>query len=534
MPTLDAYIDVEEALINRLSAIWRPIALRLFGQIRRKIKDADFDGARDLAAQLDLSSVGEKNREFIRYSMFAAANVGAELAADGRGVRSQKRRYDRLVNRVTQTFLLGLENNATLAVYRQVVQSIAQAEAEYAKTQKADVPRFVQEFVSFTEAGDQALQLTSALHTNRLAVWGFTAEAEVRGIVRYQLQATLDDRTSAFCEMIDGRVFEVVDAADKVREALNAGSPDDLKSIQPWPAQDAASIAEYEGMSSDELMDLGLHIPPFHPYCRTLLIPVDEGSDQNQAQNYGEADDEHDFVATADSFAELGADVDPADLDWWNVNVGADPVGVLSDISGIPGDQLLGDVPARVKIRDGDAVFAVAAPAGNGQARLQQVFDPFTGRLFQTLADFKDASPAAVGAFLQQMFARAPDVAARLGAAELMMGASGAGGYALASLGFAPSVDDWQAIRAGLTKDYKAGEIPELDQLSAAERQVVADLLDNQDPQAAIVLADLPYTVAGVPIGQILLSRKSYQAILDFEDPLVMAQFGEYVEDLAP
>jgi len=132
---------------------------------------------------------------------------------------------------------------------------------------KADDGRILTDFITFGEAGDRMLMLTSGLMSSRVATYGFVAEAEHNKQGRYALSAVLDGRTSKFCRMIDGREFDLSTASSKIGTVLSVQDPEDLKTVQPWPDQDDESIAEYEQMSEDELVERGLNIPPFHPWC---------------------------------------------------------------------------------------------------------------------------------------------------------------------------------------------------------------------------------------------------------------------------
>ncbi len=150
---------------------------------------------------------------------------------------------------------------------------------------KAELGDYVEPFVSFEDdifsAGENLLQLTSALHTSRLSAFGFTVEADVRGLTKYQISAQLDKRVCPVCEVLNGRVFNLDSAQKLLRDALGAENPDDLKMIQPWPPQDKDAVAEIAGMSEEELVAHGWNVPPFHPWCRCLLVPV--GSPEDMA-----------------------------------------------------------------------------------------------------------------------------------------------------------------------------------------------------------------------------------------------------------
>jgi hypothetical protein len=144
--------------------------------------------------------------------------------------------------------------------------------------QKAE--RIVNPFVSFrNEAENQAqaaLQLAASLHAVRLSAFGFTAEAEVLGVSEYMISAQLDERVCPICEYMDGKTFRVSDARASLNTILREKNPEALETLQPWPRQDKESLAEFQSLADDELIDKNWHIPPFHPNCRCLLVHTDE------------------------------------------------------------------------------------------------------------------------------------------------------------------------------------------------------------------------------------------------------------------
>ena len=189
------------------------------------------------------------------------------------------------------------------------MQSIAKVQEELKTVEKAEKPRYVREFVNFTVEGDKIMQLISSLHTSRLAVWGFAAEADLLGLTTYKLSAVLDGRTSAFCRAINGKVFKVDDARKSINEILSVQNPDDVKSLQPWPKQDKASMEKYAEMTPEELTAAGLHIPPFHPGCRTMLVRVGKAPRTEKPSVPKEREKLPKVVSTKETFEELGLTV---------------------------------------------------------------------------------------------------------------------------------------------------------------------------------------------------------------------------------
>lgn len=147
--------------------------------------------------------------------------------------------------------------------------------------QKRELGEFVEPFISFQgDVFNQAegmLGLVSALHTSRLSAYGFMVEADVRGLDRYEINAQLDKRICPVCEVLDGRSFPVESARRLLTAALGADDPQDLKTLQPWPPQDARSVDEIAAMSEDDLIARGWNVPPLHPFCRCVCVKVGEG-----------------------------------------------------------------------------------------------------------------------------------------------------------------------------------------------------------------------------------------------------------------
>jgi len=69
-------------------------------------------------------------------------------------------------------------------------------------------------------------------------------------------------------------VFRVSDARASIVEILKQDDIEVIKQMQPWPKQTKEMMAKYAAMNSEELTKLTLHIPPFHPFCRTLAVKL--------------------------------------------------------------------------------------------------------------------------------------------------------------------------------------------------------------------------------------------------------------------
>ena len=112
------------------------------------------------------------------------------------------------------------------------------------------------------------------LTTSRLVSYGFLAEARVQGLTRYQLQAVLDERTSEVCARLHGTIFNVEKSFTFLEEVLQITDPEQLKVMAPFVPAHKANLHNLENMSAKELQSMGVMVPPFHPFCRTICVRV--------------------------------------------------------------------------------------------------------------------------------------------------------------------------------------------------------------------------------------------------------------------
>lgn len=86
------------------------------------------------------------------------------------------------------------------------------------------------------------------------------------GVTRYRIAAVMDERTSDVCRALNGKVFEVSDAVAWRERIIEAGDPEAIKELAPWPSAEQAELSEAE------LTELGVLMSPFHFGCRTRTV----------------------------------------------------------------------------------------------------------------------------------------------------------------------------------------------------------------------------------------------------------------------
>lgn len=205
--------------------------------------------------------------------------------------------------------------------------------------------RIAREFTSFSRTGDSLLQMVSALHTSRVSAVGFVAEAETLGVSEYAISEQLDNRICPICFEMHGKRFRVADARATLDTVFAVDSPDDLKSIQPWPKQDKASVSRFKKLDDDQLVLNNWHIPPFHPGCRGLLVHVNDVPVLTQLPSTQAAyEKEPEYLQTAADFAAYGTKATLDDIGAWNTWVGMPVKDYLAAVTGKNPFQILRQV----------------------------------------------------------------------------------------------------------------------------------------------------------------------------------------------
>ncbi len=126
---------------------------------------------------------------------------------------------------------------------------------------------------------------------------------ERAGIIRYRFHSIMDQATSEICRLLNGRVFSVEKAAERMRHAMRLEDPEEIRNVRPWVqtgTNDAGNQILYfnrggarhvvahvdeagEGqldragkysnqMSNKALEAAGVTVPPCHSHCRSTIL----------------------------------------------------------------------------------------------------------------------------------------------------------------------------------------------------------------------------------------------------------------------
>jgi len=122
--------------------------------------------------------------------------------------------------------------------------------------------------------GKILIDIAANLTTSRVIAYGFLSQAAKLGVDRYQINEVLDEKTCPVCILMHGRTFWVEDQLSRLKAALSTIDVDMLKQLTPFVSASKASMEQLNKMTNQELQEMGLGSPPYHPRCRGVLAKL--------------------------------------------------------------------------------------------------------------------------------------------------------------------------------------------------------------------------------------------------------------------
>ncbi len=102
---------------------------------------------------------------------------------------------------------------------------------------------------------------------NRSRNFGMVQGWQDVGVQYLKFHAVMDERTSAVCREMNGRIFPVSVAADQRDRLLAVSNPEDVKQIMPWP-----KVEEIQGLTTEQINAKNIAMPPLHFHCRSTVV----------------------------------------------------------------------------------------------------------------------------------------------------------------------------------------------------------------------------------------------------------------------
>jgi len=559
----EAFLALEKSLTDKLQDSWNRIFLKVSGDVRSLLDDGKVPEAYVVANALSLDSIVTDNLPALRYLAYSALFFGASRLSRRESVRDAMIGSTNLEPTIQNTLKLlskFIRFNLTFQLQRKLLKVIADhqaaqsdtlfgdSEKEALKVKKAEEPILTQEFVSFKKEGDRMLQLISSLHTSRVSAYGFTMEADILGVETYAVSEQLDNRICPVCAEMHGKTFQVREASDALNTILATEDPEMLKLLQPWPKQDAESLAALKEMSSQQLVANNWHIPPYHPNCRGLLVHVDKVPRIEDTASYQAAfgktpsapthltqEELLAFASITSGFFGPPEEQAKAIVDYWNqYGNGQDFFKTYQDLMGLSKEDMLkvmamnpgtGRFPAEVFFSSRELVFNYDGPlfGSRESGQLHLTLKPRVNELHVDLAVVPSSTQAQ--GLMKQILRSWIPVLDRLGITKISLQANiDMGSYAWARYGWLPDAGQL-GPRSYFLARLENRIMQTMDLPNDVYDVVTAALkrLKEGDAQALWAIADIKKW------GRELLRSLSWDGVLDFSNPEVMRRFTNYI-----
>lgn len=523
---LEAFLSLEDSFADKLSSEFLRVSKPVISEAYKLLLASDFEGAERVIRSLDLTPVVSKLHESLLFLSKVSMLFGASRVTRSPGTSAVGLGFeDDLIEQNVKAFERGITVSLRDRLIKSAVQLIANERAKaggddqgvyLASVFKAGKEPALLPFESFlSKQGTALFKTASSLHTSRLASFGFTSEAKYLGITHYKITERLDARTCPVCQQMHGKQFKVSQARALLDIVVRTQDPEELKALQPWPKQTPDALNEMSEMTSDELVGMGWHVPPFHPRCRGLLDAVE------RVKPLSEPDSPEVHSATQTEFAQYGSKFSPAKVELWN-SVMQSPVSeVLGALSNQPSEVILqqsveGPVPGLKNLSASSTAINVEMQSStpSGVPVSHDLYFRKDKSLY--IGSIELGKPTA--AVLRYAMKRVYAVARKTSVGSIrMVASSSTEGWAYAKYGFAPSSKGWSALKKSIMDD--PGKKALIDSSTGVMKKALTAIFESEDPLNVFALADLP------SIGKKLLTGTTWEGGLSLNHPESMVRF---------
>lgn len=294
----EVFLDLEDGLTASLLEPWTPVGDEITDEVVSLVDDGQFNDAIDRTTGLDYTPLITKTDGALITFGIAAMILGASRARNTRAATFIEKdplppQLGQSVAATQDTLSTSFGTQQQKTAQNLINQWGAASTVPAVRAGKVDVvlhPNKTQPEIlgrkstldrTFSTQYRSALAvntlknvgLASSLHTSRMFQWGFLSEAQRINLQFYEVDEVLDSLTCPVCRRMNGTVFPIGPAKQRLQNLLEQGSIEagNATLLAPWPRQDKQSVARLTRMGSDELLQSGYGTPPYHPFCRGIL-----------------------------------------------------------------------------------------------------------------------------------------------------------------------------------------------------------------------------------------------------------------------
>lgn len=288
MPSLLNFVDIEDAIKAAVLETFTPLAKKIVAKVQALVEKGDEVGALAALDAINFDVAVDKAAARVRVLMKSALMLGTSnmgplsesVFTNGEAMPtdlldSTQAMFETLLKTVA---VENIKQRAAKAIALGILERQEEAvgkEDGLGALMKAAAFDLAAKLTAAVDTGGQVFAGIGAnLTTSRLVQFGALKQAQAKGITTFQLEATLDSRTSEICKRLHGKTFKVTQAINVTFSALGTSDPDALKAIAPFVSGNKDSLHALETLSTAQLAKRGIAVPPFHPFCRTVVRKV--------------------------------------------------------------------------------------------------------------------------------------------------------------------------------------------------------------------------------------------------------------------
>lgn len=362
----EAFLDLEIALAGKVRAAVEKDIRRLVRRVNTLIRQGAMADANLAVSRFSLTETGAALRKYATTIARASFFLGVSRLVEPKKSPLLKAPPLEKLDRIVAQFETGLREGVAEAIREYAHVALSQIEADVSAgvlgsgIEKrpeevkglgltgvgVDIPSDPKYYgytfnplaAELPAVTDPFLTAISSLVVSRANTFGFIEQALINNVTRYRVNEILDAKICPVCRVMDGKTFDLQQAASRALEIMATDDPEALKSIAPWPSQKKADVERLAQMSEAELVAEGYVMPPFHPRCRGYLDVYEVEQEQEQEPEQGSGALGAALAGLTEGGIEgvTGLEVDldllapkPEPQSWW----GAFTEGLTSDIA---------------------------------------------------------------------------------------------------------------------------------------------------------------------------------------------------------
>lgn len=269
--THEAFIDLEVSLVERVFNGWLEDQDARLKRIERLVKRKKWDDAHDEVNKISFEKAVDESTRYLEVVGMAAVLLGASRISGSEdsfmGANPPREILETARTQVQTVLLINAQESLRTQAH-QMVEAARKASLEAETVQKADSQAVR---VAMQIGGKTFVDISSSMYVSRLSSFGFLGEAAFSGATEYVINEVMDSKTCPVCQTMNGKTFSVADGLRHAMELLSLQDPNDIKQSSPWPSQSRANVERLGKMSSTDMMNAGLDLPPYHPMCRGII-----------------------------------------------------------------------------------------------------------------------------------------------------------------------------------------------------------------------------------------------------------------------